>query len=80
MLEPSYLSNVTQLTYKDLDFERLLLRVRGFYAMLPVITVHSIDLLYLTLGTGHWLLCILCGEGLREVLLADLHSSHLPDH
>ena len=33
MLEPSFLSNVAELTYDDPEFERLLLRVGGYDAM-----------------------------------------------
>ena len=48
MLEPSFLIKVAELTYKDPDFERLLVRARCSDAMFRVTTVHGIDLPYFT--------------------------------
>ena len=52
MLEPSFLSKVAELTCENPGFKRLLLRARGSDAMFRVMTVHGIDLLYCTPGTG----------------------------
>ena len=54
MLQPSFLSKVAQLTYVNPDFELLLLRSRGYDAIFRIITVHGVDLLYCTPGTGHY--------------------------
>ena len=54
MLEPSFLSKVAELTCADPEFERFLLR--SHVVSMPcfrVMTVHGIDLLYCTPGTGH---------------------------
>ena len=53
MLEPFFLSKVADLICEDPEFERLLLRSRGSDTMLRITTVHGIDLLYRTPGTGH---------------------------
>ena len=52
MLEPYFLSKIAELKCEGPEFERLLLRARAFDAIFRVITVYSIDLLYLILGTG----------------------------
>ena len=52
MLETSFLNKVAELTCEDPGFKRLLLIERGSDAMFLVMTVHSIDLLYCTPGTG----------------------------
>ena len=52
MLEPSSLSKLAELTCANPEFERFLLISRGFNAMFRVITVHGIELLYPTPGTG----------------------------
>ena len=54
MLEPSFLSKVAELTYAGPEFERLLLRLRGSDAVFGVVTVHGVDLLYHTPGSGRW--------------------------
>ena len=54
MLQTSFLSKVAQLTCVNPDFELLLLRARGFNAMFRIMTVHGLDLLYCTPGTGRY--------------------------
>ena len=54
MLEPSFLSKVTELTCADPEFKRFLLRVLGYDAIFCIIIVHGIDLVHCTLGTGCW--------------------------
>ena len=51
--------------------------MHGSDAMFWVMTVHGVDLLYFTSGTGLWQLCIVCGGDLHEPLLARLHISRL---
>ena len=53
ILEPSFLSNVAELTYAYPEFKQFLLRVHGSGAMFWVVTVYGVDLLYHTLGIGH---------------------------
>ena len=53
MLTPSFLSKVPDLTCDDPDFERLLLRSRGYNAIFRIMTIYGVDLLYLTPSTGH---------------------------
>ena len=53
MLEPSFLSNAAELIYANSEYERLLLRARGYGAMFRVMIVYSVDFLYHTPGTGH---------------------------
>ena len=53
MLEPSFLSKVAEFTYLDPEFERFPLGEHSYNAMFRIITVHSINLLYCTPGTGH---------------------------
>ena len=48
-----FLSNVAELTCADPEFERLLLIARGSDARFHIMTVHGVDLLYSTHGTGH---------------------------
>ena len=52
MLKPYFLSKVAELISADLEFERLLLRVRGFYTMFRLMTVHGVGLLYPIPGSG----------------------------
>ena len=42
-----------ELTCSDHDFERFMLRSRGFNAIFCIITVYGIDLLHYTPDTGH---------------------------
>ena len=46
VLEPSFLSNIAELTYVDPEFDPLLHRAYSFDAIFRFITVHSVDLLY----------------------------------
>ena len=52
ILEPSFPSNVAKLTCVYPEFERLLLISRGSDARFHIVTVHGVDLLYCTHGTG----------------------------
>ena len=52
MFKPSFLGNVAELACAVPEFERLVVRVRNFDAMFKVKTVHDIDLMYHTPGTG----------------------------
>ena len=52
MLEPSFLSNISELTCTDPEFERFLLKARGSDGMFRVMAVYSVNLLYHTSSTG----------------------------
>ena len=52
MVEPSFISKVSGLTYADPEFERFLLTSHNSDVMFRVITVHGFDLLYHTPGAG----------------------------
>ena len=47
ILEPSFISITTELTFSDPEFAQFLVRVRGSDAIFRVITIYCIDLLYL---------------------------------
>ena len=53
MLELSFISKIAEWTCADPKFERFLLRAHVYDAMFRIITIHSIDLLNFTPGTGH---------------------------
>ena len=57
MLEPSFLSKVSELTCADPEFERFLLRSRGSDAMFRVMTVYGVK--FTVLYPWYWALVAL---------------------